>query len=194
MVEPEDAGEVLTIYAPIVQNTAISFELETPSYIEMRQRISSAIKDRPWLVCEREGEFLGYAYASTYRARGAYAWAVETSAYVDEEHQRKGIARGLYTSLLAVLNLQGYCTAFAGIALPNEASVAFHEALGYEAIGVFKQAGYKFGKWHDVGWWQRPIARDQSRPIGPPKSIAELSGGVMWEKALQAGKDMLKLR
>ncbi|KAA3645408.1 MAG: N-acetyltransferase [Chloroflexi bacterium] len=188
MAKLEDAEGILSIYAPIVEKTPISFELEPPSLNEMRRRITNTIKERPWLVCEADGEILGYAYASTYRSRGAYAWAVETSAYVDEQHQRKSIARGLYTILLKILELQGYHTAFAGIALPNEASVKFHEAMGYEAIGVFRQAGFKFGKWHDVGWWQRHIGNDQSMPVGLPKPVNKLFGGVEWEEALQGGK------
>lgn len=155
-----DAPAILEIYRPIVLETAISFELEPPSVEEMAARVAKANSRWCWLVAERGGEILGYAYGSAFRERPAYRYSVEVSAYVDARHRGQGVARTLYEALLAELTRLGYCRAFAGIALPNDASVALHAALGFEPVGVFRAAGWKFGRWHDVGWYQRGLAED----------------------------------
>jgi L-amino acid N-acyltransferase YncA len=155
-----DAAAVLAIYRPVVLETAISFELEPPSEAEMAARIGKANSRWRWLVAEASGEVLGYAYGSAFRERPAYRYSVEVSAYVDARHRGQGVARKLYEALLAELTRLGYCRAFAGIALPNDASVALHAALGFEPVGVFRAAGWKFGRWHDVGWYQRGLAKD----------------------------------
>jgi phosphinothricin acetyltransferase len=127
---------------------------------EFAQRVLTAQSRWAWLVGERGGRIAGYAYASSFRPRAAYRWSCEVSAYLAPEFRGLGIARALYERLLDVLVARGYCTAYAGIALPNEASVRFHQKMGFTAVGVFRRAGRKFGAWHDVSWWQRPL-RDE---------------------------------
>jgi len=160
-----DAEAVQLIYAPIVRDTAISFELEPPTVAEMQHRITTTLASLPWLVAEdSEGAVVGYAYASRHRERAAYAWSVDVSVYVGDGHRGQGLGRALYEPLLSDLTDHGYVTAFAGIALPNAASVGLHEALGFTRIGVFSSVGYKHGRWHDVGWWQRRL---RDAPIEP---------------------------
>jgi L-amino acid N-acyltransferase YncA len=164
-----DAEGVLAIYAPIIRDTAISFELVPPTVEQMRERIESTLVQLPWLVADQSEEVIGYAYASRYRERAAYQWAVEVSAYVHEESRRSGVARALYRALLGVLKDLGYRTALAGIALPNEASVAFHESMGFTAIGIYRKVGYKMGTWHDVGWWQLALGEYTDNPAKPDR-------------------------
>lgn len=153
-----DAPGVAGIYRPVVEGGAASFELTAPDELEMALRIRNTLPSHPWLVGEEGGQIVGYAYATMHRSRGAYAWSVETSVYVAADFRRRGVGTGLYRSLFAVLAAQGYVNAFAGIALPNPGSVALHESLGFEPIGVFRSVGFKKGRWHDVGWWQRAVA------------------------------------
>lgn len=157
-----DAAALLAIYAPFAERTAVSFETAAPSVEEFAARIDRSNSRWAWLVAERDGTLLGYAYGSTHRERAAYRWSVETSAYVDPRFQRRGIGRQLYVALLALLADKGYCNAFAGITLPNDASVALHRSIGFEPIGVFESVGWKLGAWQDVAWLQRRL-RD-----GPP--------------------------
>jgi phosphinothricin acetyltransferase len=152
-----DAGALLAIYSPFVIETAVSFELEPPSVEEFSQRILSAQSKWAWLVAEQAGRVGGYAYASSFRQRAAYQWSIEVSAYLDPAFRGRGIGRVLYERLLAIMVVKGYCTAYAGITLPNDASVRFHQALGFTEIGSFRRAGWKFGAWHDVSWWQLPL-------------------------------------
>jgi phosphinothricin acetyltransferase len=152
-----DTEALLAIYRPFVVETPVSFELVPPSAAEFEQRIVAAQSKWAWLVAEREGEILGYAYGSSFRSRAAYEWSVETSAYVHGAHRGQGVGKALYARLLTILADKGYCTAYAGITLPNEASVRLHKALGFAEVGVFRRAGRKFGRWHDVSWWQREL-------------------------------------
>jgi phosphinothricin acetyltransferase len=154
---PADAPVLLEIYRPYVETTAVSFELEVPSLEEFERRISVAVAGWSWLVAVTSGRLVGYAYGSAHRARAAYRTSVETSAYVHPDYFRQGIGRALYTRLLDELGERGFGSAFAGITLPNDASVAFHESLGFERIGVFPRVGRKFGRWHDVAWFYHPI-------------------------------------
>jgi L-amino acid N-acyltransferase YncA len=153
--QPADIPVLLDIYRPFVLDTAVSFELEPPSVAEFGERVAHAQSRWAWLVAETAGGAVaGYAYGSAFRARAAYQWTTETSAYVHAAHRGKGVGRQLYRELLAVLSAKGFCNAYAGIALPNDASIALHRAVGFEAVGVFRRAGWKFGRWHDVSWWQ----------------------------------------
>ena len=152
-----DASALLAIYRPYVEASVVSFETQAPTVAEFAARISTALSGWTWLVAEHEGRCIGYAYASMHRERAAYRWSAEVSAYVHPEHHRRGIARALYAELIRELQRMGYCHAFAGITLPNEASVAFHRSAGFEPIGVFRSVGRKFGRWHDVAWLQRKL-------------------------------------
>ena len=111
-------------------------------------------KAHVWLVAERDGRIAGYAYGGPHRERAAYNWTVEVSAYVDRSAQRDGVGRELYLALFDELKRRGYRLLVAGITLPNEASVGFHQALGFQRVGVYKNIGFKFDRWWDVGWWQ----------------------------------------
>jgi phosphinothricin acetyltransferase len=157
-----DANEIQSIYAPVVQNSAISFEYEPPSREEMAARIETTLPSYPYLVAEADGRVVGYAYSSSHAARAAYRWSVNASAYVDPRHHRRGVGRSLYAAMLHILRRQGFHSAFAGIALPNEKSIGLHEAMGFRHLGVYREVGFKLGAWHDVGWWRLGLAE------GPP--------------------------
>jgi L-amino acid N-acyltransferase YncA len=166
-VTPDDAAQIHSIYRPYVTSTSISFELNEPSVDEVRRRIADISTRYPWFVCCLPEGIAGYAYATRHRERAAYQWDVEVSAYVRTDHHHRGIGSGLYSVLFKVLKGLGYYNAFAGISLPNAASVAFHEKMGFQKIGVFKDAGYKFDAWHDVGWWQLALREKGDRPTPP---------------------------
>ena len=187
-----DAGQVLAIYAPIVRNTIVSFETEPPSTDEMQGRIVEILAHFPWLVCERDGEILGYAYASKHRTRRAYQWSVDVSAYVHEQARRFGVGRALYTSLLKLLTVQGFYNAYAGIALPNPASVGLHEAVGFQPVGVYHAVGYKLGAWHDVGWWSLAL-QAHAVPPTPPVALSAIQNTAEWHTALATGLPLLRL-
>jgi len=192
LASEEDAGQVQAIYGPIVSQTATSFEFEPPSVQEMRRRIADTLKHLPWLVCDREGEVLGYAYASRHRSRAAYQWSVDVSVYVHSGQRRSGIGRGLYRSLFEMLVMQGYFNAYAGIALPNPASVGLHEAVGFQPVGVYREVGYKLGAWHDVGWWQLAL-QPKVIPPQPPLDLKNVRRSQVWESALSAGETLLRV-
>ncbi|MCC5626130.1 arsinothricin resistance N-acetyltransferase ArsN1 family B [Nostoc sp. CHAB 5715] len=187
LANESDALKMLAIYAPVVRETSISFEIEPPSKTEFQQRIKNYQRLMPWLVCEINGELLGYAYATPYRTRAAYQWSVESSVYVNVEHRRKGVAKALYTSLFGLLQLQGFYNVFAAIALPNPASIAVHEAVGFSPVGVFRKVGYKFSEWHDVGWWQLSLQQELPLPVNSPLSLLEIQKSALWNEALGSG-------
>ncbi|MEH2156398.1 arsinothricin resistance N-acetyltransferase ArsN1 family B [Nostoc sp.] len=193
LANESDALEMLAIYAPVVRETSISFEIDPPSKMEFEGRINNYQQQMPWLVCEINGELLGYAYATPYRTRAAYQWSVESSVYVDVESRRKGVAKALYTSLFGLLQLQGFYNVFAAIALPNPASVAMHEAVGFSPVGVFYRVGYKFNEWHDVGWWQLSLQQELPLPVNPPLSLLEAQKSALWNEALRSGLLLLRV-
>lgn len=173
-----DAPAVHAIYAPIVRETAISFESEPPDVEEVGDRIQRTLEHLPWLIAVgaagkagpaggQDDAVLGYAYATPYRSRIAYRWSTEVSVYVARAAQQRGVGRRLYDSLFALLRAQNYHIAYAGITVPNPASVGLHEALGFERIGVFPDAGFKFGAWHDVLWMHREVAPARGDPEEP---------------------------
>lgn len=190
-----DGAALAMIYAPAVE-LPTSFELEPPDAAEMNRRVEAILPKMPWLVCEHQGAVIGYAYASTHRARPAYQWSVEVSAYVHADAQRCGVGRALYASLFEILMLQGFRNAFAGITLPNPASVGMHQAVGFTPVGVYHGIGYKLGAWHDVGWFERPLAPRDADPL-PPRPLAELRAdpgqAEALEVALAAGLPLLRL-
>ncbi len=186
-----DAGAMLAIYGPYVRDTAISFETEPPSEEEFRRRVRSTLEVGPWLLCEARGSVLGYAYAAPFHARRAYQWTVEVTAYVHADHHRKGVGLGLYTSLLGCLALQGFRGAVGVIALPNPASVGLHERMGFAAAGVLRAVGYKHGRWHDVGWWQRALGERAPSPE-PPRPLAAVQRDGEWRRALEAGVALVR--
>ena len=167
VARPGDAPQVAEIYAPNVSAAFISFEAEAPSVDEMRARIVKTLATHPWLVHEEGGRILGYAYASRHRERAAYQWAADVSCYVRPEARGRGIGTALYRELLRILEDLGFRNAYAGIALPNDASVRLHEAVGFERIGVYRDVGYKLGAWRDVGWWGRRLGTLDAEPAPP---------------------------
>ena len=189
-----DAGPIGAIYAPFVTGTATSFEVVVPTESDIAARIAATVAHAPWLVAADGDDVLGFAYASKHRERAAYRWSVDASVYVHGRAHRRGIARALYTSLFEVLRLQGFYAAHAGITLPNPASVAFHEAVGFRPVGVYRKVGYKMGAWHDVGWWQLPLRDrvDSGPEPTPPLSIAEAQAHPEWTSALHAGEPLAR--
>ena len=171
LATPTDAPGIAAIYRPYVEGTVISFELTPPADADMAGRISRVIAELPWLVCEEAGAILGYAYASRHHDRAAYQWSVDTSVYVHEAQRRRGLGHALYTELFACLRDQGYYTAYTGITLPNIASVALHERFGFEPVGIYRKAGFKLGRWWDVGWWQKPLRGCYVVPTEPPSVL-----------------------
>jgi phosphinothricin acetyltransferase len=182
----EDAAGIAEIYRPIVTSTAISFEVKPPDSHEIERRIQETLPAYPWLVCEHHGRVAGYAYASKHRARAAYQWSVDASVYVHPDFRRRGIGKSLYVPLFQVLAAQGYFNAFAGIALPNPGSVSFHESVGFRPVGVYRNVGYKFGAWHDVGWWHLVLQAPTKAPQ-PPRSLGEIQRDPLWSEMLAAG-------
>ncbi|MGV0070456.1 arsinothricin resistance N-acetyltransferase ArsN1 family B [Mycobacterium colombiense] len=168
MATPPDADAVAEIYQPYVRDTAISFEAEPPDAEEMRSRITTTLARLPWLVVADDERVKGFAYASPHRVRDAYRWSADVSLYLDESIHRQGHGRRLYTALFNVLVAQGYINAYAGIALPNPASVGLHEASGFTPVGVFSGVGFKHDTWWDVGWWHRRLA---DPPPAPPEPL-----------------------
>ncbi|HEY2629080.1 MAG TPA: arsinothricin resistance N-acetyltransferase ArsN1 family B [Usitatibacter sp.] len=178
LATPDDAASVHGIYAPIVRDTFISFEIDPPTTDEVARRIAATLRKHPWIVLEDDGGIAGYAYASEHRDRLAYQWSVDVSCYVHERARRRGIASRLYRALFRILERQGFTNAFAGIALPNEASVGAHGSMGFVAIGTYVNVGYKSGGWHDVVWMQRALAAPDAKPVAPLSLPALAPGEV----------------
>ncbi|HGO5511893.1 GNAT family N-acetyltransferase [Streptococcus suis] len=153
----EDAADLVAIYAPYVEKTAITFETQVPTVSEFASRIEKTLVKFPYLVAVEEGKILGYAYASTYYARAAYDWTVELSVYIQQEARGKGIGSMLYDDLEEVLTVRGFKNFLACIALPNPASLTLHKKRGYEQVAHFKKVGYKFDTWHDIVWLQKSL-------------------------------------
>ncbi|MEZ4671264.1 MAG: arsinothricin resistance N-acetyltransferase ArsN1 family B [Anaerolineae bacterium] len=187
-----DAGQIQTIYAPIVGDTPFSFEMQIPTVDEMRERIHHKLEQYPWLVAEHNGSLLGYAYGGRWRDRAAYEWTVEVSVYVHPSAQRQRVGRAVYTALFDVLYLQGFVTAVAGITLPNAASVGLHEGVGFQSVGVYRNVGYKFDTWHDVGWWQLAL---RPTPLQPerPRNLHSIVGTKEWDAALASGARLIRV-
>lgn len=192
-----DALNILKIYEPYVQHTAVSFEIETPSLQEFSQRIVNISTQYPYIVYLSNDNIIGYAYASKHRDRAAYCYNVDVSIYIFPEYHGKGIAQNLYTALFSLLKEQGYYYAFAGCTIPNEKTIKFHQKFGFNIIGNYKNVGYKLGEWHDVTWLQKSISEYPDKPDYPdkpkknpktPKSINELSSAFI-QSILDSGME-----
>jgi phosphinothricin acetyltransferase len=164
-----DGAACAAIYGPYVDGSGVSFEDVAPTAEELGARIAATSARFPWLVVELGGAVAGFAYASQHRERAGYRWAVDVAVYVDPAHQGRGAGRALYEALVALLRRQGFRSACAGIALPNDASVALHRALGFEHVGTYRDIGWKAGAWRDVAWWQLQLAPDARRDEPPPE-------------------------
>ena len=164
----DDAAELAAIYRPYVEDSRISFEEVAPDAAEMARRmIGDPAGYHPWFVAEEQGRLLGYAASSPFRTRRAYRWTVETGIYLAPEAAGRGIGRELLSTLLQLLERQGYVAAIGAVALPNDASVALHEKLGFTYAGAYRGVGHKFGEWLNVGLWQKELAPRISKPVEP---------------------------
>lgn len=163
--DERDAAAIAAIYRPYVEQSRISFEEVAPSADEMLARMQSPL--HPWLVIDQSGELLGYAASSPYHRRPAYRWTVETGVYVPERAHGRGLGGALLSAMIDVLTRQGFVTAIGAIALPNAASVALHEKLGFRRAGTYESVGFKLGEWTSVGLWQRNLAPRRADPAEP---------------------------
>jgi phosphinothricin acetyltransferase len=161
----EDAAGIAAVYSPYVTGSVASFEEDPPDAVEVARRMSLGY---PWLVADEDG-VVGYAYAGPHHARAGYRWSVTVSVYLAEAAQGRGLGRALYGELLPLLGRLGYVRAFAGITLPNAASVGLHRAVGFTPVGVYHAAGFKHGVWHDVSWWERALVEPHPERPGQPE-------------------------
>lgn len=189
LATPPDAAQCAAIYAPHVRDSAVSFEYDVPTAEDIDARIRLTLERLPWLVCASGDEVLGYAYAAPHQERAAFRWSVNVSVYVRDGHQRQGVGKALYTSLFACLRVLGYHNAYAAIALPNDASIGLHEAMGFRHIGTFDDVGYKFKQWHAVGWWGLALQPPStpSEPVAPAEAVVTAS----WREAMASGEALL---
>lgn len=167
VAQPSDAAALLAIYAPYIEQTAISFETVVPEVSAYAERMAGILPALPWLVAVSQGQPVGFAYAAPHHARAAYQWSVDVSVYLAPQAQGQGLGKRLYQRLFQILRALGYYNVYAGIALPNPGSVGLHQALGFEPVGIYRQVGYKFGAWHDVGWWQLSLQPHKTKPAPP---------------------------
>ena len=191
LIQDSDADEVLAIYKYYVDHTAISFEYDAPTKEEYIERIKTNTERYPWLVCLYENKIIGFAYGSTHRYRTAYQWSPEATIYIDHQFQSKGLGKILYQTLFDLLKLQGYCNVFAGVALPNEKSVALHLSLGFEVIGIFKNVGFKHGQWHSTQWFQLNLDPLNTNPHVPYK-VKELQETKTFLTVFKNAQEKLK--
>ncbi len=173
LATPDDGAACAAIYRPYVETTAVSFEQASPDAAEMAARIARTIERTPWLVAELGGAIRAYAYASRHRERAAYDWTAETTVYVDEALTGRGLGRAAMTALLAILRIQGFHLAVAGVTLPNPGSVALHGSLGFTRIGEFEAIGYKQGRWHGVEWYGLELGPREPGPT-PIRPLPEI--------------------
>ena len=162
-----DAAAILAIYEPAVARSVATFETSAPTELEMARRIESTTERYPWLVFERAGLVVGYAYAGVYHPRSAYAWTCEVSVYVDAAARRAGTGNALLRALVEALGAAGFVNVMARIALPNDASVRLFESHGFSRTGTAREVGYKLGRWVDVGEWQRQVSPREPDPRPP---------------------------
>jgi phosphinothricin acetyltransferase len=186
-----DAAPILDIYAPYIENTSYTFETEVPTVDAFKERINTYLQNWPWLVCEVDEVIAGYAYGAKHRERTAYQWSLESSVYVHDDYHRGGVGKALYTALINILKLQQFRNVYAVINLPNDNSVAFHEKMGFEYFTVYKNVGYKLGKWKNVGWWQLQLNEYSFEP-DPPIKFSELNKKEI-ESILKSASTLIKI-
>lgn len=190
---PEDAIELLEIYAPYVRETAVTYEYTVPSKEEFASRIRRTMEKYPYLVAEKDGEILGYAYAGAFHPRAAYAWDAEMSIYIKKDRKRSGIGKTLYEALEKLLAEQNILNVYACIACPEEEdeyltkdSIRFHARMGYRIVGEFRECAYKFGRWYGMVWMEKRIGKRTADPAEVKsfdKSYQVESG--IWKKKLE---------
>ncbi|MFO1054490.1 MAG: N-acetyltransferase family protein [Planctomycetota bacterium] len=176
LAEPRDFGSIAELTNEFIRRTAVHFGAQPVTAAELEDLWRGKQERYPWLVAECEDQFAGYAKAGTWRERAAYAWTAETTIYMVERFRGRGVGKRLYRRLIDLLHAQGFRSLIGGITLPNDASVGLHEELGFVSIGVVADAGFKFGRWHDVGFWQKRLVRDAEAQPGPI-----LAPAVAWQ-------------
>ncbi len=181
---PQDATALLAIYAPYIQNTAITFEYLVPSVHEFQNRILHILQNYPYLVAESENEIVGYAYASAFGERAAYAWTVEVSIYVKQNNKKMGIGKKLYQALEKALQAQNIINIIACVANTEQEdayltknSLHFHLHMGYHIAGTLHQCGYKFHKWYDIVHLEKYIGSHQIEPLPVKKFLSMVEKG-----------------
>ncbi len=189
---PADAASLLHIYAPYVLETAVSFEYALPTIADMAARVEKYSAKFPWLICFVNGRPLGYAYATPHRDREAYQWTAECSIYLDDAYKGLGIGMGLYEVLFQILRMQGIRNVYAGITLPNHASVRLHEKCGFRNFATFENIGYKLGRWHNVGWWQLTLGNHEHEP--PPPVAFPLLDAQAYSAWMRAASERIAQR
>ena len=166
----DDAAAIAAIYAPFVTTTHVSFEEFAPSVERIREKLDDrGFARHPWVVCERDGTVAGYAYASPHRSRAGYRWSVDVSVYIAASERGHGLGTRTYRALFALLCELRYCMAYAGIALPNDASVALHRRVGFTNVGRYRDVGFKAGAWRDTLWFERPL---HPLHVPPPEPLS----------------------
>ena len=190
---PEDAIELLEIYAPYVTGTAVTYEYTVPSQEEFASRIRHTMEKYPYLVAEQNGEILGYAYAGAFHPRAAYAWDAEMSIYIKKDRKRSGIGKMLYEALEKLLAEQNILNVYACIACPEEEdeyltkdSIRFHERMGYRIVGEFRECAYKFGRWYGMVWMEKRIGKRTADPaeVKSFDKLYQVESGI-WKKKLE---------
>ena len=171
----DDAAAIREIYAPHCEQTIVSFEEVAPSTGEMASRVRRISERFPWLVLDEDDVVAGYAYASPHAERAAYRWSADAAVYVNAAFHRRGAGTALYATLFDLLRQQGFFKIYAAISLPNPASTALHESVGFRLVGIYEGVGYKFGAWHDVAHYQMPLQPERENPE-PPLPISSLIG------------------
>lgn len=189
---PADAGAVAAIYAPFCgADSVASFETEAPTPEAMAERIAKTTAQLPWLVAADDSGIRGYVYASRHRERGAYRWSVDVTAYLRADSRGQGLGTALYTALFEILRAQGYFKAYAGITLPNPASVGLHAALGFTQVGIYHGVGFRAGAWRDVSWWELALRPEVPDPP-EPRPLPAVLGAPAWSSALASGAARLE--
>jgi phosphinothricin acetyltransferase len=164
----KDAAAIASVYRLYVEDSRVSFEEVAPDEGEMARRIRGDVPGlHPWFVAEENGKLCGFASSAPFRSRPAYRWTVETGIYLIPDACGRGIGGELLSTLLGVLERQGFVSAIGAIALPNAVSVILHERLGYTYAGTYHRVGFKMGEWLDVGLWQRNLAPREKSPVEP---------------------------
>jgi L-amino acid N-acyltransferase YncA len=184
---PADAAAVAEIYGPFCEDSPITFETKRPTIEEIENRIRKILERFPWLICEIENEVIGYAYAGPHRDRAAYRWCVDVAIYLSGNRQGQGFGTALYTVLFKLLRIQGYFQAYAGITLPNPASIRLHQKLRFKPVGVYQRVGFKADAWHDVSWWGLTL-QPADHPPAEALSIRDALEREDFRAAIQAAE------
>ena len=186
-----DSASILEIYTPFITDTVITFEYEVPTITAFSERMTNIQKKYPWLVCEINGKIVGYAYASQFAERAAFAWSVDFSIYINPKYHKRKIGKALYFSLFELLKLQGYYNAYAKITSPNIKSEALHKSLGFKPVGIYKNVAFKLGSWQDLICYEFKLM-DYPKVPEKPKTIDEISANPKFDEILKKAEEIIE--